>query len=201
MNSIVFGGERITPSKVICVARNYVEHIHELKNEVPSSMVLFNKPNSSITDKLKMFDGNIHYEGEICFVIKGGEIAGVGIGLDLTKREIQSVLKEKGLPWERAKAFDGAAVLSEFVDIDGYDKINFELFINGVLKQKGEIAQMIYKPLMVLEEIESFMSLEDGDVIMSGTPKGVGSYKLDDVFNLKLYDDKKLLIEKTWKVG
>jgi len=116
MKTVNFNGREVTPSKIVCIGRNYVEHIEELGNEIPSSMVIFMKPNSAIKSKLISNDVEpIHYEGEISFMMLDGKIRGVGFGLDLTKRGLQSKLKAKGLPWERAKAFDGAAVFSDFV--------------------------------------------------------------------------------------
>ncbi len=202
MNGIKYNDKEITPSKVICIGRNYVEHIKELGNEMPEDMVIFCKPNSSVSSELYSFGEDSHYEGEISFVIKEGKIAGVGFGLDLTKRALQSKLKSKGLPWERAKAFDRAAVFSEFVRIDKSDIefLSLELYINDKLIQKGGVDLMIYKPEEIAKEIESFMSLEDGDIVMSGTPKGVGKYKKGDLFKGKIFSKSKLLVDKEWIV-
>jgi len=115
VNTVTLQDETLTPSKVVCIGRNYVEHIEELNNEVPESMVVFNKPNSAINNTLHYISEDCRYEAEICFLIKAGQIHGVGIGLDLTKADIQNHLKAKGLPWERAKGFDDSAVLSDFV--------------------------------------------------------------------------------------
>ena len=120
MNSITFGDQEVYPSKIICIGRNYVGHIQELDNEVPEQPVIFIKPNSSISDEIVHNENEvIHFEAEITFLILSGEISGVGFGLDLTKREVQAYLKSKGLPWERAKAFDKSAVFSDFVKFDG----------------------------------------------------------------------------------
>jgi 2-keto-4-pentenoate hydratase/2-oxohepta-3-ene-1,7-dioic acid hydratase in catechol pathway len=200
MKTINFNGREITPSKIVCIGRNYVEHIEELGNEIPSSMVIFMKPNSSIKSKLLAYKNEpIHYEGEISFVILDSKISGVGFGLDLTKRELQSKLKEKGLPWERAKAFDGASVFSDFVKFSGdTDSLHVKLFINGILIQNGSVSHMLYKPEEMLKEIESFSTLEDGDIVMSGTPKGVGIVKSGDKFLGQILLKDKLLIEKKW---
>ena len=110
MNTIQLDSQPIAPSKIVCIGRNYLEHIRELGNETPDAMVIFNKPNSAISQTLfALRDEPLHYEGEICFMVKQGELDALGFGLDLTKRELQSKLKSKGLPWERAKAFDAAA--------------------------------------------------------------------------------------------
>ena len=201
MNTLLFNGTPITPSKVICIGRNYVEHIHELNNEIPSSMVLFNKPNSAITDTLRFISSDTRYEGEICFLMMDGAIAGVGFGLDLTKGELQNYLKSKGLPWERAKGFDGSAVLGDFVPLTApLESLRMTLHINGVLTQEATYALMIYKPLEMVEEIATFMSFEDGDIIMSGTPKGVSTYQIGDTFIGRIYSNDRLLIENSWIV-
>ncbi|MEA3513468.1 MAG: fumarylacetoacetate hydrolase family protein, partial [Campylobacterota bacterium] len=182
MNKIIYNKEYITPSKVVCIGRNYVEHIQELNNETPDTMVVFNKPNSAISDTLYFFTPDTRFEGEICFLIENKKIKGIGFGLDLTKANIQNKMKSKGLPWERAKAFNKSAVLSEFVLFDGdVTKLKLELFINDSLVQFANYDLMIYKPQEMLEEIQTFMELEDGDIIMSGTPKGVATYKVGDV--------------------
>jgi 2-keto-4-pentenoate hydratase/2-oxohepta-3-ene-1,7-dioic acid hydratase in catechol pathway len=201
MQSIKYLGDILTPSKVICVGRNYVEHIKELNNETPDSMVLFNKPNSAITDTLYYIQEDCRFEGEICFLIKDKKIDGIGFGLDLTKADIQNKMKSKGLPWERAKGFDKSAVFSQFVKFDGDIKtVEMKLFINDILSQYATYDLMIYKPHKILSEIDSFMSLEDGDIIMSGTPKGVAIYKKDDIFVGEIYVDGKLAVSKTFCV-
>lgn len=201
MNTVQFEDKVIVPSKVVCVGRNYVEHIAELGNEVPTNMVIFSKPNSAICDNLFFISEDTRFEGEICFLIENEKISGIGFGLDLTRANIQNELKKKGLPWERAKAFNKSAVLSEFVVFDGDIKnIRMQLFINEELIQEGGYEHMMYKPEDMILEINSFMKLESGDIIMSGTPKGVRTYKLGDVFVGKVYEGDKLLVEVTWKV-
>ncbi len=203
MNTIQFNGDDIVPSKVVCIGRNYVEHIQELHNELPTSMVLFMKPNSALTRTLTLRPQTVlHYEGEISFLIRNKEIHGVGFGLDLTNRIVQSELKEKGLPWERAKAFDGAAVMSSFVSIDPMDvnKLSMQLWINDMLVQEGNIDLMIYKPLAILKEIEAFCSLEDNDIVMTGTPKGVGTFHLNDIFIGKIFIGQKEIVSQEWIV-
>ncbi len=203
MNTIIFDSQKVAPSKVVCIARNYVAHIEELKNEMPSEMSIFIKPNSSITDELSVPPfGECHYEGEITFLIKNNKFAGVGFGLDLTLRDVQSRLKEKGLSWEKAKAFDRAAVFSKFVDFDGkdVDKLKIELYINGELKQEGDTSLMIYKPHEIFEESKKYFTFFDFDLLMTGTPKGVGTFKKGDVFSGRIYYDGEIIIEKDWVV-
>lgn len=201
MKHIKFNKKMIVPSKVICIGRNYVEHIKELNNETPDAMVVFNKANSAISDKLYYFSEDTRFEGEICFLIEKNEISGIGFGLDLTKADIQNKMKSKGLPWERAKSFDGSAVLSEFVSLKcELSELRLELYHNDVLVQFANYDLMIYKPLEMLQEIQSFMSLEDGDIIMSGTPKGVGNYRKGDVFLGKVYANDELLVDSRFEV-
>ena len=201
MKSVVYNGEKVTPSKVVCIGRNYVEHIEELGNEIPENMVVFNKPNSAITDELNYYSKDCRFEGEICFLIISGKIAGVGFGLDLTYADTQNRLKAKGLPWERAKAFDGSAVLSEFVSLDvSLESLEMKLYRNDKLVQFANYDLMMYKPLTMVAEIASFMSFEDGDIVMSGTPKGVSTYKKGDRFVGQVLSRGKVLVERVWEV-
>jgi len=201
MKTITYNQKSIIPSKVICIGRNYVEHIEELGNEIPENMVVFNKPNSAISDTLSYFEATTRFEGEICLLIMQGKIVGVGIGLDLTHAEIQNKLKAKGLPWERAKAFDGSAVLSKFVALNvPLESLEMKLYRNRELVQFANYDLMMYKPKVMVEEIKSFMHLEDGDIIMSGTPKGVSIYNMGDIFLAQLFSDNELLVEQEWVV-
>ena len=201
MNFVKYNGANIVPSKVVCIGRNYVEHIKELNNETPDSMVVFNKPNSAVSDTLYYFSEDTRFEGEICFLMKDGEIDGVGFGLDLTKADIQNTMKSKGLPWERAKGFDKSAVFGQFAKFHGdISKLKLELWINDQLIQFANYELMIYKPKEMIDEIKTFMSFDDGDIIMSGTPKGVGTYTIGDRFIGKIFCDDELLVESKWQV-
>jgi len=201
MNSVKFNNQEVVVNKVVCVGRNYVEHIRELGNPMPEQMVLFNKPNSAITNKLNYFSPTHRFEGELCFLIKDGAIAGIGFGLDLTNKDAQEYAKEKGLPWERAKAFDNSAVFSEFIEFSGDVKdLSFKLYINNKLQQEANYDLMIYKIDIILKEISSFMSLQDNDIIMSGTPKGVGSYNIGDKFKAIIYEGEKEILSCEFEV-
>ena len=201
MKTIKYNKQKCEVSKVVCIGRNYVEHIEELGNEIPSSMVVFNKPNSAISDTLYYFSEHCRFEGEICSLVRDKKIDAVGFGLDLTHADIQNHLKSKGLPWERAKAFDNSAVLSEFVPIcEDLSILEMKLTINDVLVQFATYDLMMYKPHTMLSEIQSFMTLEDNDIIMSGTPKGVGTYAVGDRFVGQVFSGETLLIEKEWLV-
>ena len=186
--------QQVTPSKVVCIGRNYVDHIKELANEIPDEMVVFLKPNSAISATLSAMhnDDVLHYEAELSFLYQGGQFTAVALGLDLTKREVQGKLKAKGMPWERAKAFDGSAVFSDFVAIpeDGGSQLNLSLAINDELKQQGGVSLMMVKPDEILKELQGFISLEDGDIVMTGTPKGVGVIGSEDSFVGQIYSQQ-----------
>lgn len=202
MQTVSFAQHTVTPSKIVCIGRNYVAHIEELGNEVPEEMVVFLKPNSALGSTLYAeHDEPLHYEGEIAFIMQDGRLAGVGFGLDLTKRALQSRLKSKGLPWERAKAFDGAALCSNFVALTvPVGDLTLELRIDGELRQQGGVELMMYKPAAIVEDLASFMTLEDGDIIMTGTPAGVGEVIAGQHFNGRIVSAGKVLAEHSWTV-
>ena len=202
MQTVLLNGQQITPSKVVCIGRNYVEHIAELNNEVPTEPVIFAKPNSAISTEIKTHAVDaIHYEAELSFIIENNQFIGAGIGLDLTKREVQSVLKSKSLPWERAKAFDASAVFSEFVAIDNkVESLSLVLLINDDIIQQANYELMIYKPAQIVAAVNEFMSFETHDILMTGTPKGVGKVNKGDRFTGQLYDQDTLLVTQTWTV-
>lgn len=191
--------------KIICVGRNYAKHIDELQNEKPTDPVLFCKPDSAILPKnhpfyIPAFSEEIHYEVEILIKINrlGKHIDKafanryyneIGLGIDFTARDLQNKLKEKGLPWEKAKAFDNSAVISEFISIDQFQNINdinFSLYKNDTLAQQGNTAQMLWKFDELIAYISTFMTLKIGDIIFTGTPAGVGKVNIDDKLTGKL---------------
>lgn len=202
MHSIIVNGEKVVPSKIVCIGRNYVAHIEELGNEVPEDMVVFNKPNSAIATRLQSrAEGEtLHYEGEIVLVVQGGVFTAVGFGLDLTRRELQSTLKKKGLPWERAKAFDGAAVFSEFVALhEDIGQLSLQLEVDGETRQAGGVDMMIYPPATILQELGKFTTLEDGDLVMTGTPAGVGTIAAGELFQGRILSRGKELVSASWR--
>jgi len=205
MNTVTINGQLLAPSKILCVGRNYAAHIEELGNEVPEQMVVFMKPNSAIGQTLQAEFGTpqpepLHFEGELAFAVIGGELAAVGFGLDLTRRELQNRLKARGLPWERAKAFDGAALFSEFVPLPAPDALlGLELRINGALRQQGDSRLMLSSPAAVLRELRSFTRLSDGDIIMTGTPAGVGPVRAGATFIGRILADGNTLVEASWQ--
>lgn len=201
MNTVSCNGAAVTPSKIVCVGRNYVAHIRELGNEIPDDMVVFIKPNSAISNTLlSSIDGEaLHYEGEIVLLSSNNRFTAVGFGIDLTRRELQSSLKKKGLPWERAKAFNGAAVFSEFVPLpDKVASLSLQLQVEGQPRQAGGVEMMIYKPEIILSELHKFTTLEDGDLVMTGTPEGVGVINKGELFEGAVLADNKVLVSASW---
>ncbi len=200
MYGINFKGSVLSPSKVVCVGKNYTGHIREMESAVPDEMVVFMKPSSAIGDQLRSHAGEtLHYECEICLLIVDQQIAGVGVGLDLTKRELQGRLKKAGLPWERSKAFDGAALFSPFVSApENLAGLSLELRVDGSRRQYGGVAEMLYSPMRILDELATFMTLETGDVVMTGTPSGVGPVVAGAHFEARLFNDGEALTEISW---
>ncbi|MEJ6674654.1 MAG: fumarylacetoacetate hydrolase family protein [Polaribacter sp.] len=186
--------------KIICVGRNYVEHIKELNNEAPKDPVLFLKPDTAILLKkqpffIPEFSNEVHHEVEILVKINriGKHIDRkfarkyydeIGLGIDFTARDLQSKLKEKGLPWEKAKAFDGAAVIGNFLsksDFKDIDNINFRLEKNGKVQQTGNTSLMLWKIDTLIEYISKYFTLKIGDIIFTGTPSGVEKVNSNDI--------------------
>lgn len=200
MRSVIFNGQAVQPGKVICVGKNYAAHISEMDSVPAEEMVVFMKPNSSMGDTLMAEIGEpIHYEGEICLLIERGEAVGVAFGLDLTKRATQSKLKAAGLPWERSKAFNGSALFSEFVTApEDLNKLGVELLVNEVLRQKGDVSLMLYPPSVILEELKQFLTLEDFDIVMTGTPVGVGPVRTGERFRGRVLNGETELIGQEW---
>ncbi len=192
--------------KVVCVGRNYAEHAKELNNPVPSEPLLFIKPATAVVDLEGGFAipedrGEVHYETEIAVLIgkplstqPGDEeildaISGFGVALDLTLREVQARLKDKGHPWEIAKAFDGACPLSPFVPADAVEDladIGVRLTVNGELRQDGNSRDMLTPILPLIRYISGHFSLQPGDVVLTGTPAGVGPLGRGDQLLLEL---------------
>ena len=200
MRSIQFENQSITPCKIVCIGKNYAAHIEEMNSAVPEQMVVFMKPNSAIGTTLRaVADEPLHYECEICLLVKNGDILGIGVGLDLTKRDLQGKLKQAGLPWERAKAFDGAALFSEFIaaPVDPLE-LRLELWVDRALRQRGEATAMLYQPSVIVGELNTFLTLDDFDVIMTGTPAGVGPIAVGEHFEARLLQSDSTLISASW---
>jgi len=200
MSTITFNGREIRPGKVICVGKNYAAHISEMNSVPAENMVVFMKPATAIgTELYAVMDEPLHYEGEICLLVQQGMIAGVGFGLDLTKRETQSKLKAAGLPWERSKAFTGSALFSEFVPAPAdLSELGVELIVDDATRQKGDVSLMLYPPDIILAELKQFLLLEDFDIIMTGTPAGVGAVQPGEQFVGRILAGEQTLTSGTW---
>ena len=201
MRSVMFQKTEVIPSKIVCVGKNYAAHIEEMGSVPSNQMTVFMKPNACISDQLEAHRGEqIHFEAEICLLIQGDAVAGVGVGLDLTKRATQKRLKDAGLPWERSKAFEGSAVFSHFVETpESLTDLELELYVDGELRQRGGPRQMLYKPHTILEELRSFLPLEDSDIVMTGTPSGVGPVERDALFEARLLQTHSELVSASWR--
>jgi len=202
--------------KLICIGRNYTEHIKELKNEKPADPVVFLKPDTAILLKkqpffIPDFSNDVHHEVEILVKINkvGKHIdkkfatkyyEEIGLGIDFTARDLQSQLKAKGLPWEKAKAFDGAAVIGKWVsknEFKNVDDINFSLHKNETVVQQGNTSLMLWKIDELIEYVSKYFTLKIGDIIFTGTPSGVGKVIAND--KLKGYIENKELFSITVK--
>ena len=201
MTTVQFNNRSIRPPKIICIGRNYSDHIAEMGSLPSAEMTVFMKPSASIGGSLIAEHGeSIHYEGEICLLIEQGRFTGVGFGLDLTKRETQSQLKKAGLPWERAKAFAGSALFSDFVSAPSeLDELMLELRIDGDVRQQGGVKNMLYKPATILDELNQFLTLEDGDIVMTGTPAGVGPVLKGQQFDGQVQVGSTVLSSVSWR--
>jgi len=202
--------------KIICIGRNYTEHIKELENEKPTDPVVFLKPDTSILLKkqpffIPDFSNDVHYEVEILVKIdKVGKHIDkkfahkyyneIGLGIDFTARDLQSQLKAKGLPWEKAKAFDGAAVIGKWLPKSNFkdvDNIVFSLYKNDTLVQDGNTNLMLWKIGGLIEYVSKYFTLKIGDIIFTGTPAGVGKVVAND--KLKGFIEKEELFSITVK--
>ena len=202
--------------KLICIGRNYTEHIKELENERPTNPVVFLKPDTSILLKkqpffIPDFSEDVHHEVEILVKIKkvGKHISKkfahkyydeIGLGIDFTARDLQAQLKAKGLPWEKAKAFDGAAVIGNWLpktDFKDVNNLNFSLHKNDSVVQNGNTSLMLWKIDEIIEYVSKYFTLKIGDIIFTGTPSGVGKVIAND--KLKGYIEGKQLFSITVK--
>ncbi|WP_335966346.1 fumarylacetoacetate hydrolase family protein [Galbibacter sp. PAP.153] len=200
--------------KIICIGRNYTDHIKELENEKPADPVIFMKPDTALLKSndnfyIPDFSKDVHYETEVLVKINkvGKHIDAkyahkyydeVGLGIDFTARDLQNKLKEKGLPWEKAKAFDNSAVVGSWVskeEIPNINELDFSLLLNGKVAQKANTSLMLWKIDELISYISAYFTLKTGDVLFTGTPAGVGKVKAGDCLegfmnNAKMFDVK-----------
>lgn len=194
--------------KIVCVGRNYAAHAEELNNPIPEEPLLFIKPATAVVPMaepvhLPRGRGSCHFEGELALLIGQplteanaadvpAAIAGLGLALDLTLRELQSDLKKLGQPWEKAKGFDGACPLSPFVKLDwlpDWDNLTYTLWLNGEIRQRGKSNHMLTPILDLVAYISSHFTLLPGDVVLTGTPAGVGELQVGDKVAMGLEED------------
>lgn len=197
--------------KIICIGRNYVDHVKELGNEIPDEPVIFMKPKSALLQVhtpfyYPEFTNELHYECELVLrVCKNGKYIqerhasnyynGITVGIDFTARDLQDEAKKKGLPWEKSKAFDNSAAVGKFIDITpeiNKKNINFSFYKNKELVQKGNSGQMIFSFDSIIANISNYFSLNIGDIIFTGTPAGVGECVVGDALEA-FYEDQSLL--------
>lgn len=191
--------QQFTVGKIVCVGRNYAEHAKELGNEVSEKPVIFLKPASALIhsgEKIihPTFSKDMHHEVELVLLIgktvknankteAEDAIIGYGVGLDMTLRDVQNELKKKGQPWTIAKCFDTSAVVSDFILKSDY-KLSLDeeisLSVNGQIRQKEKLSKMLFRPAEIIEYISSLMTLEEGDLVFTGTPAGVGKVEVGD---------------------
>jgi len=199
--------------KIICIGRNYVEHARELKNDVPSEPVFFLKPDTALIPKgrafyIPGFSKDIHHEVELVYKVckEGKHIAEefamryvdqISVGLDFTARDVQQKQKEKGLPWELAKAFDNSSPVGEFIplsELSDPGDIRFHLTVNDKIVQEGSSTLMIFSIEKIIAYVSQYITLKKGDLIYTGTPSGVGQIKEGDILDCYLEGQKKLHI-------
>ncbi len=200
--------------KIICIGRNYADHAKELGNEIPEEPVIFMKPKSALLQAhtpfyYPEFTNELHYEGELVLRIsKNGKYIqerhaanyynGITVGIDFTARDIQEECKKKGLPWEKAKAFDNSAAVGKFIDIKPDFKkanVNFSLKLNSKEVQKGNSGEMLFNFDSIIAHISNYFSLNIGDLIFTGTPAGVGECVVGDMLEVFLEDQSLLSVE------
>jgi len=199
--------------KIICIGRNYVDHAKELNNPVPAEPVFFMKPDTALLKDnepfyLPEFSNDIHHEIELVVKIsKAGKhiqqefaknyYEQVTVGIDFTARDVQQQCKEKGLPWEKAKAFDGSAPVGKFIEVDTtqINGLAFNLEINGETKQQGNTSNMLFSVDAIIAYVSKFVTLKTGDLIFTGTPAGVGPVKIGDKLRAYLGNQKLLEFE------
>ena len=199
--------------KIICVGRNYLKHIEELKNEKPKEPVIFMKADSSLMRKRDAFyipdwSKEIHYEVEVVIKINrlGKKIAPkfapryfdeFSLGIDFTARDVQSQLKEKGLPWEKAKAFDQSAAIGKWLKVSDFqmDQLEFSLHKNGEVVQQGSTAHMIHSISDLIAHCSDYFTLKMGDLLFTGTPEGVGPVEAGDLLEAFVSDLKVLSLK------
>ncbi len=202
-----YSEEEYESGTVFCVGRNYVEHAEELGQEVPQDPIIFVKPNNALRHgsynliEYPPMTKELHFEGELVLLLRGGGrnihafgpadvVAGYAVGLDLTMRDVQSEAKRKGLPWTVSKGFDGAAQVSHFIPFEAappFEELGFSLWVNDELRQRATTNQMVFSPEMLLPYLSRIFSVRPGDMLFTGTPRGVGALQIEDKIVMQLH--------------
>jgi 2-keto-4-pentenoate hydratase/2-oxohepta-3-ene-1,7-dioic acid hydratase in catechol pathway len=192
---------------IYCAGRNYVDHVNELGNEIPTDPIIFMKPSTTLRQgaytaiEYPPDTEALDYEGELVLLLRGNGrnipafstadiIAGYAVGIDLTMRDLQSEAKEKGLPWTLSKGFDGAGQISHFVPFEScpsFDKLGFSLYVNGELRQRAFTNQMIFSPEMIVTFLSKRIGMKTGDILFTGTPAGTGRLSVGDKIFMQLH--------------
>ena len=198
-------GEKLPIGKILCIGRNYVDHIRELGNEAPAAPVIFMKPASAVIGTgdvvvIPAYSNNCHHEAELALLVgtTGRNIseavatsclAGYGVAIDLTLRDVQDELKKKGLPWDIAKGFDTACPLSDFIpagQVADPQNLTITMKVNGELRQNGSTALMIHSVAQIISHLSTIFTLEPGDIILTGTPAGVSRIVAGDLLSAEI---------------
>ncbi|BDV41715.1 acylpyruvase [Geotalea uraniireducens] len=198
-------GQEYRIGKILCIGRNYAEHIKELGNETPAAPVIFTKPATAVIGDgqeivIPPYSHDCHHEAELALLIgrqgkdipreeAASYIAGYGVAIDLTLRDVQGELKKKGLPWDIAKGFDTACPLSDFVPAEQVadpQRLQIRLSVNGELRQDGSTALMIHQVADIISYMSGIFTLEPGDIILTGTPAGVGPLVSGDIVSTEI---------------
>ncbi|NDV13089.1 fumarylacetoacetate hydrolase family protein [Crenobacter caeni] len=216
MTELDLAGRAVRPANIFCIGRNYAAHAAELGNPVEEEPLVFLKPTSALLPEgqaivLPAFSSDVHYEAELVLLIgeSGNDIAegdalshvaGYGLGLDLTCRDVQNAAKARGLPWAKGKGFRGAACVSSFVparEVADPGRLTFTLDINGERRQTGDTSHMLFPPARLIAYLSSVFGLSAGDLVYTGTPAGVAALKPGDALALELPD----LVQASWQVA
>lgn len=203
--TITLENQQLPIQNIFCIGRNYAKHIEELNNETPTEPLVFLKPTSALAQKddpitLPAFSNSVHYEAElVIYIAKDARnitsdealavIGGYGVGLDLTARDLQDIIKKKGEPWTKCKGFPAAAIVSDFINADKIENpkdIQFTFTQNGTLKQDGNSKMMLYTIAEIISYLSHVYGLSAGDLVYTGTPEGVGQLAAGDTLNLTL---------------
>lgn len=216
MPTVTLGSRSLSVPKILCIGRNYAEHAKEMKAEIPAAPVFFMKPSTALVAnggvvRIPRISNDMHHEVELTVLIGTGgsnipeseavkHIAGFGVGLDMTLRDVQAEAKKKGLPWTLAKGFDTSAPVSAFVPADRVPNVpalGLELKVNGQVRQRGNLSDLLFPVEKLIAYLSQFIALEAGDIIYTGTPEGVAQVVPGDTMEAALLSGTSTLAHLT----